>query len=155
MTVQTGMPMPAQIRQIIQTADKAHGSGPDAAPADLPQQPHVLRVEDELRADILQQLPQPHEQHPAEAAAEVDRDHHQHAVLPVHQPDLHEPLHGPVAADIEGSEEDHEQDDADPGKLDRAVFGPVHRGHILSVATGYHREDRLSIIFYRKTINNS
>ena len=48
-----------------------------AAPADLPQQPHVLRVEDELRADILQQLPQPHEQHPAEAAAEVDRAHHQ------------------------------------------------------------------------------
>ena len=114
--------------------------------------PDALRQDIAVIPDILQQLPQPHEQHPAEAAAEVDRDHHQHAVLPVHQPDLHEPLHGPVAADIEGGKEDHKQDNADPGKLDRAAFGPVHRGHILSVATGYHREDRLSIIFYRKTI---
>ena len=83
---------------------------------------HIAHVKDELRADILQQLPQPHEQHPAEAAAKIDCQHHQKHILPIHQPQPNKPFDCPIAPDIERRQQNHEQHHAPARERDGAIL---------------------------------
>ena len=88
----------------------------------LPQDLYIPQVEDELQADIVQQLPEPYEQHPAEAAAKIDRNHHQNTGLPRHEAQPDKPPDCPIAPDIERRQQNHEQHHAPARERDGAIL---------------------------------